>query len=69
MKRTPPESQAHTRVPSSPKHSTGGNLIATLPHGLILQRCCFVAAALQVLAGGAFSSWNSVASEESAAHQ
>lgn len=35
----------------------------------ILQRCCFVAAALLVLAAGAFSSVNSAASEESAAHQ
>ena len=34
----------------------------------ILQRC-FVAAALLVPAGGAFSSVNSAASEESAAHQ
>lgn len=45
------------------------NLSSLFQAFFILQRCCFVAAALQGLAGGAFFSVNSAASEESVAHQ
>lgn len=46
-----------------------GHLSGPLQTLFISQRRCSVAAALRVLAGGAFSSVNSAASEESAARQ
>lgn len=72
IKCTHTQSQTYKKVNSSLVNTSADTkytLSSLFQVFFILQRCCFVAAALQVLAGGAFFSVNSAASEESVAHQ